>query len=68
MTDALLPCPFCGGKVYVYKADCEDASDRIQHDTGYPPCGIEAFGNFYHDADVITLWNTRAKLDLNRNL
>lgn len=59
----LLPCPFCGGIVHVVKAHCADMSDWIQHDTRPVPCGLEGFGNFGDDIDVVTLWNTRAVLE-----
>lgn len=59
--DALKPCPFCGGTVHVVKAHCPDMSDWIKHDTRPVPCGLEGFGNFAEDVDVVTLWNTRAQ-------
>jgi hypothetical protein len=65
-TEALKPCPFCGGRVIRENGHGTDPSDSILHvaKPGGNNCPVaDGFSNWNCDGDVSDLWNTRAAIE-----
>lgn len=60
MSEALKPCPFCGGKVEIYAYDRGDGKEGDLYGIECEHCEVTMSGWYWNKDETIKIWNRRA--------